>query len=240
MFEHKSLFHCHSNVDPLDRFISYSTEELIDEAAERGVTIMSLTSHMKVLFDSQMKNYAAGKGILLLPGVEGRVHGADVGIINAHPDADEVRTFEELREYREQHPESFIYAPHPYFPGPCLGEKLEEHLELFDGVELSHFYHKYRNYNLKAEQFAEAHDLPFFATPDCHFLKNVDIAYTVLQLEESLDELLELEDPAAPVITALKSGRFQNFANPLSMLKISQTLVAHLMWGNVVNFVRSR
>lgn len=240
MYQHKTLLHCHSNADPLDKFISYSTEELIDEAAKRGVTIMSLTSHEKVIFDDDMKSYAASKGILILPGVEARVTWSDVGIINAHPDADKIRTIDDLREYRNNHPESFIYAPHPYFPGPCLKNKLDDNPELFDGVELSHFYHKFRNYNRKAEKFAEKHQLPFFATPDCHFLTNVDIAYTILKLDYSIEELLKHEDPASVVISALKNFQFENHTNPLSFLKISKTLLCHILWGNVVSFVKKR
>ncbi|MDF2379535.1 MAG: PHP-associated domain-containing protein [Candidatus Gracilibacteria bacterium] len=235
MPSHKTLLHCHSNVDPCDKFITYSTKELIDEAAKRKVSIMSLTSHKKVIFNDELKNYAASKGILLLPGVESQVTGSDVGIINAHADADHIKTLDDLRNYRKNHPESFIYAPHPYFPGPCLKNKLDENPELFDGIELSHFYHKYHNYNLKAEKFAEKHNLPFFATPDCHFLTNVDIAYTTLHLEQSIEELLKHKDPASVVISALKNKQFENHANPLSLFKISKTLLCHILWGNIVN-----
>ncbi|MDP3975856.1 MAG: PHP domain-containing protein, partial [bacterium] len=204
MTVHKALFHTHSSDDPHDRFISYSTEELIDEAAKKGVTIMSLTCHQQVIFDQDYRRYAAERNILLLPGIEQKVEGRDVNILNAAFEADQVKTFADLKTYRAEHPDSFIFAPHPYFPGPrCLHGKLDEHLNLFDGIELSHFYHRLVDFNKKAAQLSTLNSKPFLATPDCHFLENVDIAHCLLQLPYSIQELLGHPNPAAVVFAAL-------------------------------------
>ncbi|MDP3976194.1 MAG: hypothetical protein Q8P95_04745, partial [bacterium] len=41
----------------------------------------------------------------------------------------------------------------------------------------------------------------------------------------------------AVVFAALKSHRFQNVARPLSAFKICKTLICHLGYGNIVNWL---
>jgi predicted metal-dependent phosphoesterase TrpH len=218
----KTNLHFHSGDDPVDS-ITYSLYEGIDHAAALGFEVLASTPHTRCLATSEHVAYAAEKDILLIPGIEADIYdGAStkrnhVLILNCDRSADTVRSFEDLARYKHEHPESFIIAPHPYFYGTfSLGTLLDQHLTLFDAIELSWFYTRWFDRNADAALLALLHDLPYIATSDTHFFNFMNTNYATLDVEQKTTE---------QVFQALREHRFENTTSPRSLMDIGGTFV---------------
>jgi hypothetical protein len=209
----KTNLHFHTADDPADP-ISYSTKEGIDKAVSLGFHALAITCHQKYAWTEEYAGYAKSKGLLFIPGIEiytgetrddSRPH---VLILNAAPEAEKVRTFLELEQYKKEHPEAFIMAPHPYFYGNfCLKSLLEKYIHLFDAIEQSWFYSRMIDRNTKGRQMAEKHRLPFVSTSDTHFFDFLDTNYCTVEIEDG-------EPTVSAIFSALRSGKFENTTSP--------------------------
>lgn len=225
----KSQFHCHAYGDPVDD-ISHTPKRLIDEAARLKYEVLSITCHRKILFTKSLENYAHKKGILLIPGIEFEINKKHILCINADKDIYKIKTFDDLKNYRKNHPESLIIAPHPFFPGLGLGKDLINNLELFDAIEISWAYTKFKDYNKKAIALAEKHGIPLIATADCHVLKNLDTAYTMIDSEKNIKSIFK----------AIKNKKFQNFHQPTSTFRIIHSLASVITLKNILQKLKIR
>lgn len=212
----KTNFHFHTSDDPRD-VVEYTLEEGIDRAASYGFGALAVTCHQKFTWTQGAAAYAQKRGILLMPGIEVNVNefrqakGKHVLILNAAKEAESVRTFEELAEYKRAHPESFIIAPHPYFYGNfSLHEFLEKYIHLFDAIEHSWFYSRFFNRNKKGCAIAEKHSLPFVATSDTHFFDFLNTDYAIIDAEEKTPEA---------IFWALRKKKFSNVSAQKSFFK---------------------
>lgn len=219
--EVKVNFHFHTAEDPMDP-VRYSLKEGIDHAAMHGFDVLAVTCHRKVIPIEPLSDYAASKNILLIQGVELNIAekkkswGRHVLVLNAHLEAERVKTFDELAVYRVQHPESFMIAPHPYYYGSfSLHRFLEKYIHLFDAIEHSWFYTRHVDGNRRARKIARKYNLPFVSTSDTHMLDFLRRNYAVIYAQE--------KTPHA-IFSALKSGQFKNVTSPshLSDLLIKQ------------------
>ncbi len=147
----KADLHIHTQEDPKDK-IKYTAKELIDEAWRQKFDVLAITNHNLVTYDDYLKKYALDKGIILIPGIELKVEGKHIILLNVNDEGErEIRTLEELRDYKNE--SSLIVAPHPYFPMfASLGAKLGQYIHIFDAIEYTHFYFKGINFNRKAEK----------------------------------------------------------------------------------------
>ncbi|MGH7395317.1 MAG: PHP domain-containing protein, partial [Candidatus Methylomirabilales bacterium] len=117
-----------------------------------------------------------------------------------------IRTFADLR--RLKRPEWVVVAPHPFFPGPvCLRERLREELDLFDAIELSHFYTKGINFNRPAVRLAREVGLPLLGTSDSHLLRQLGTTYS----------LIEGEPTVPSVLAAIRKGDVRVVSRPLML-----------------------
>ena len=207
----KTNLHFHTADDKRDS-IRYSFEAGIDAAARLGFQTLALSCHDHVVFSPRHHSYAASRGIMLLPGIELDIKHRHVLILNAEPDVERVSDFSGLSRYRPDHPDCFILAPHPFFPGDSsLMELLEPNIALFDAIEQSWFYSRLINpFNRKAERIASANHLPFVSTSDTHDLRWLDTNYIVVDAKE--------KTPAA-LFQAIRSGHFSNVTAPRSFVR---------------------
>jgi hypothetical protein len=203
----KANLHLHSGEDRKD-VLDYSIFDAIDAAGKLGFSILAWTPHDNVLCEKQHIKYAAGKGILLLPGIEKKIKGREVLIINADKDAEKIKTFFDLKIYKERRGDVLIGAPHPFFPSSCaLRKKLLENLEVFDFLEKSWFYLLNIDFNKKTAKIAKEFKKNFIATSDTHDLRYLDNSYCVIEAEKN----------AESVLAALRTRRFENFFQPISL-----------------------
>lgn len=207
---YKTNLHFHTADDP-EKKIKHSFYEGMDRAAELGFEIIALTCQEKIIWSEEYRSYAENKGILLVPGIEKIVEKKHVLILNPENEAEKVSTFKGLEMYKKNHPESFIIAPHPYFPlGYSLKEKLEQNIGLFDAVEFSWFYSRLVDLNKKASLIASSNNLPFITTSDTHILKFINTSYALIEAEEkTISALFE----------AIRKNRFKNVTSPRTFWK---------------------
>jgi predicted metal-dependent phosphoesterase TrpH len=199
-------FHTHSSDDPKD-YIGFSAEQLIDQAAEQNLDALAITNHDAVTFNRRLEGYAAGRGILLLPGVELTLSNKHVVVVN--PEFRKVESFRLLDDLsRIRNDRNLVIAPHPFYPGfRCLRSALESHIDSFDAVEFSFFYNDFINPNKKAVAAAAHHRKPMVGSSDCHNIWQVGYTYTLVEAEKTIPS----------IIAAVKEGRVEVATTPLSM-----------------------
>ena len=226
----KASLHIHTIEDKVEGYvIKYNVYELIDWAAHLGFKVLGLTCHRNFVYKDDYVKYAAERGILLLLGVElymrKKITRNDLVVLNINPaDAktvEKINTFDKLAEYKKNHPEIFIMAPHPFADRRVsLGKKkLIKNIDLFDGIEHSwHYTQRLYNPNKKAKKITEKFNKPFVATSDAHFLKYFNTDYILLETDKL--------EPYS-VFAAIRHGRFTNVTEPKK--------VYQLLWC-VINF----
>lgn len=188
----KAQLHVHSKQDPIDG-IKHTEKQLIDHAARHRYDVLAITCHNVVIFNEDLQKYAEKKRVLLIPGIEKTIEGKHVLILNADIRAQNLKTFDDLRTYKQSKKDILIVAPHPYYPGTTsLGKKLEKHIDLFDAVEYSWFHSKKVNRaNAKAVKMAEKHSLPLLGTSDNHLLRYFNRAYSIIDAEKNINSVLQ-------------------------------------------------
>jgi predicted metal-dependent phosphoesterase TrpH len=201
----KTDMHIHTAEDPVDR-ISYSARQLIRDASRLGYEVLAITNHSAMTYDNELREYARKYGILLIPGVEASIEKKHVLLYNMAYSPDSIRTFADLRRLKTE--DSLVIAPHPFFPMPAsLQRKLEENLDLFDGIEYCHFYFSWLNFNHRGVQLARQKVLPLIGTSDAHMWWQFHTTYSLVRGEKSV----------AGVIQAIKQGRVEVVSSPLSL-----------------------
>jgi predicted metal-dependent phosphoesterase TrpH len=201
----KIELHAHTGDDPVDR-ITYSTTDLIDRAAALGYDALAITLHERQLDVRPLSDYAAARGLVLVPGIERTVEGKHVLLLNFPPCAEDVETFADLARLRDRH-RGLVVAPHPFFPGStCLGRRLREHAHLFDAVEYNAMYTASLNFNREAERWAAAEGKPVVGNGDVHRLRQLDTTWSLVDAERSPEAICE----------AVAAGRVRVVTRPLS------------------------
>jgi predicted metal-dependent phosphoesterase TrpH len=205
----KADFHTHTADDPSDQ-IPYDAVTLIDRAAALGYSALAITLHDKQLCAHDVTAYAAGRGIVLVPGIERTIAGKHVLLLNFPPDgAERVGTFTDLQSLKAQHPDGLVIAPHAFFPMPsCLNRLMETHADLFDAVEINGFYTASVDFNRRAVAWAAAHAKPLVGNGDVHRLAQLGPTYTLVDA---------VPEPHA-ICQAVKAGRVDVHRTPLALL----------------------
>jgi len=208
----KTNLHLHTADDWRDR-LKYSTREAIDKAAAAGINVLSLTCHSRLVFKDEDREYAKQKGILLIPGIEARISRKDVVIINCGSDIQGVNTFEELRNYKKEHPEILVIAPHPFVPSSkSLKNQLIRHIDIFDAIELSIYSNKLFDFNKKAASVANKYGKPLVANSDAHRLKDIRRAFTSVKAQEKT---------AISILAAIKNGGTSTHLDSLNIFEMA-------------------
>lgn len=192
--------------------ISHTAEELINRASKLGFNVLSITNHDVVFFNNDIKRYAKKKGILLIPGVERRIKGMDVLIINP-PKNYKINTFKELEKIKNKN--VLIIAPHPYYVLHSLGNKLIEHEHLFDAVEYSHFYLRFFNYsNNKAVKVAKEFKKPIIGNSDTHKLWQFNTTFSHIDADKNINSIFK----------AIRKNKIKINSKPIPLAEFLETL----------------
>ncbi len=209
----KTNLHFHAAEDET-KIISYGIYQAIDYAKEKGFDVLAYTPHKKFLFKEEYAEYASQKEILLIPGIELKIKRRDIIVLNCDREIENIRSFQELRNYRNKNPHILIIAPHSFVLSlKSLRSKLLENIDLFDAIEMTVFSNKTFNFNKKAEEVAEKYIKPFIASSDTHFLNDLERGYALINAPQKTIE---------SVIAAIREGNFQNkidSMSPFAMLK---------------------
>ena len=219
----KTNLHFHAAEDEI-KIVSYNIYQGIDYAKEKGFDVLAYTPHEKFLFREEYAEYASQKGILLIPGIEGKIERKHFIILNCSKEAENIKTFKELADYKNKHLESFILAPHPFVLGlKSLYSELLENIDLFDAIEMTVFSNKIFNFNKKAVEIAGKYNKPFIASSDTHFLNDLERGYALINAPQKTIE---------SIFEAVKRGNFQNKIDsmgPLAMLKFRIKVLLNIL-----------
>jgi predicted metal-dependent phosphoesterase TrpH len=208
---HVDLHH-HCNCDPIDH-LSYSAQDLVDEAAEKGLHAIAITPHRDVFADPHAVTYAREKGVLLIPGVEKMIEGMEVVILNVTPpEISEEFSFSDLADLRERRGgDILVFAPHPFYPRPtCVGPRLDEFPHLFDAVEHAHLYVRGWNPNLKAIQWASQNNKAVLANTDSHGLGVLGRNYSIVEASELT---------CSSLFDSIRAGQVEIVSQPHSLIQ---------------------
>lgn len=210
-------FHNHTIDDPRDKHVWHTGEELIDRAKAEGLQALAITLHGYQGRPSHLFDYAAERGLTLIPGVEQDIDGCHVLLLNFDRDAaNGIRNFADLAAARRE--DNLVIAAHPFFPGEiCLGEKVFEHAELFDALEVTGFYHPQWNPNAKAIAAAKTLNLPVVGNSDTHTLQQCGTTSSRVEIEDS-----SREDVILQIVRGIKKGRVEVESRPLSLFEMGQ------------------
>jgi predicted metal-dependent phosphoesterase TrpH len=214
----KADLHIHTLDDPLDA-LDYSAHELLERARALGFRVLAITLHDAVFDRPEVFANAANMGILLIPAAEMRLEGADVILLNVTgKEVESLRSFDDLATLRARRgPSLFTIAPHPFYVlGGSIGEKLIERIDLFDAIELCHFWGRLFNPNRRAGEIAERFGKPLIATSDAHRLHAFGANYTSLPQPAALT--------VEAVIGALRSGPLRVMNPPCSFIDLMSTI----------------
>jgi len=209
----KVELHTHTADDPVDR-IPHTVTQLIDRAAALGYHALAITLHERQLDVSPFANYAADRGIVLIPGMERSIEGCHTLLLNFRSGAEDVRTFDDLARLKRQQP-GLVVAPHPFFPGSvCLGRRLDRHASLFDAVERNAMYTASIDFNRRAERWAAEHGKPVVGNCDVHRLRQLGTTYSIVDAEPHADS----------ICAAIAAGRVRVESRPLTWFEVARTL----------------
>jgi predicted metal-dependent phosphoesterase TrpH len=197
--------HTHTGEDPEDG-LAYPATALIDKAAALGFGALSVTLHGAVLEDERVFEYARGKGVLLVRGVEWESPRGDVLLFNASQrEYERLRTLDDLRALRrERGGDVLVVAPHPYFFKHSLHRWLDRYIDVFDAIEYCHLHFPWLNLNRKALRVAAAHGKPLVATSDAHNLWMFGRHYALVDAEPTIPSLF----------AAIRAGRVERRSPP--------------------------
>lgn len=195
----KADFHLHTHEDVVDSWlVKYSAKDIIRLAAKKKFQVLSITNHEKVFFNQEIKGFAKKKGILLIPGAEPRIGGADVLIINTTNDElARIKKFDDLEKIKDS---ALIIAPHPYFIFGCsLGNRLVKHIDSFHAIEFSHIHaipllNPFFNLiigNKKASETAQKYHKPLVGTSDAHKLYEFGFTFTRVDAAKNKDAIID-------------------------------------------------
>ena len=207
----KADFHIHTKEDLHDYFIKHSAEEFIKQASLLGFEVLAITNHNRITYNKTLFECARNNNILLIPGIEINVEGKHVVVLNATEEIRRVTNFAELREFKKNHPDIFVLAPHPFYPNrDCLRKLFFKYHDLFDGIEYCHYYFKlFNRFNRKAVKAAERYKKPLIGTSDAHQYIQFNKTYS----------LVDSAKDTISVIEALKKGKVRLVTTHLSLFR---------------------
>jgi predicted metal-dependent phosphoesterase TrpH len=216
----KTELHAHTSADPED-YIPYSTTELIDRAAELEYHALAVTLHDRHLDIEPLRRYAADRGVTLIDGIERKIEGKHVLLLNFGDGVEDVDSFETLAALKRARPAGLVIAPHAFYPtGVCLGRLLDRHQDLFDAVEVNGFYTAAIDYfNDKARGWARRHGKPAVGNGDIHRLRQLGRTFSLVDAAP---------DPDA-ICSAIRAGKVEARTTPLSTFEASAHLADLLL-----------
>jgi predicted metal-dependent phosphoesterase TrpH len=224
--------HLHSKEDPRD-VLDYDARELIRVAAGLNFDALALTLHGKVLGDKDLDEFAADRGVLLIPGIEKCIHHKEVLVYNAtQQEMDAIHTFEDLRQLKiRKRGQILIVAPHPFFKrAQCLGRHLEEHIDLFDGIEYCHLYTQLWNLNARAVEVARSHGKPMIATSDAHALWMFGKNFSWVDSPQTIEG----------IFNAVRAGHVRAHCEPMTPWAVVYKLGWAMGYHNLKKLLRPR
>lgn len=217
----KVELHAHTSDDPGDR-IPHGTLALLDHAARFGYGALAITLHNRWFDPVRLADDATARGIVLISGIEKTINGKHTLLINAPPEAGDVRTFDDIRALKARCPALLVIAPHPFYPIPsALGADLDALVDVVDALEINALYTRGLDYNRQARAWAAAHGTPLVGNSDLHRLDQIDTTWSEVDAEPQADA----------ICAAIRAGRVVVRSRPLGWPRALWTMARMELGG---------
>ncbi len=222
----KADLHLHTCDCRKESTITYNAFQLIDFAAEKGFEVLSITNHDTITFSTSLQDYARERGIILLPGIEITIRKKHVLAYNLSGGLDQINSLNDLRKIKDKN--NLFIAPHPFFPSPAsLGTGFLEHIDIFDAVEMSHFYTNFMNFNKEAVKTAAQFHLPLVGSSDCHVMRQLGTTYSMIYAERNTESIIQ----------AIKKGDLEVVTRPLPFSEAAMIMQGMLFMKSLQKIV---
>ena len=203
----KVELHAHTASDPCD-YIAHSTRGLIDRASALGYDALAVTLHDRYYDPSEDREYAEGKGVLLMAGVERTLDERHVLLVNFPAECATVRDFADIRELKARHPHGLVVAPHAFYPiGSALSGEIERWADVIDALEVNSLFTRWLNFNTGAVRWARAQGKPLVGNTDLHLLAQMGTTYSLVDAPRNADAICD----------AIRAGRVEVRSTALSI-----------------------
>lgn len=225
----KVELHAHTANDPCD-YIAHSTRGLIDRASALGYDALAVTLHDRYYDPSEDRDYAEGKGVLLMAGVERTLDERHVLLINFPAESATVRDFADIRELKARHPHGLVVAPHAFYPiGSALSGEVERWADVIDALEVNSMFTRWLNFNTGAERWARAQGKPLVGNTDLHLLAQMGTTYSLVDAPRNVDAICD----------AIRAGRVEVRSTALSIPRAAAFFLLMLAGGVIGRFRKS-
>ena len=167
-----------------------SPREMVDAAIKKGVSCLAITDHGKIQGAIEAMEYARGKPILIIPGIEVKSKEGDILALNVKEKIpNKLSAKETIKKIKEAGGLAII--PHPFGWFCSFNGDLEGLIKEIDGIEI--FNASLFGGNEKALAFARQHNLPWTCGSDAHFPNFVGKCYLEIPGENlTLEEVLTI------------------------------------------------
>jgi predicted metal-dependent phosphoesterase TrpH len=211
--------HIHTLDDRKDA-LDYTAHQLLARAKQLRFSVLAITLHDSVFDRREVFEDAKAMGILLISAAEMRLHGADIVLLNVHPqEIDSLKNFDDVRRLRAARGDSlFTFAPHPFYVmgGSIGGKRLVENIDCFDAIEICHFHKGWFDRNRPARKVAAQFGKPLLATSDAHELRAFGSHYTSIPRPIALT--------AENVFAELRAHRARLTSPPATLVDLFSTM----------------
>ncbi len=227
----KAELHTHTNDDPKDRkWISYSAPELVEEAIKQKFDVLAITCHNFLYQNKELKEYALKKSLVLIFGIEKDIENKHVLLYNITPkEAENIKTFKDLQNARQQNKNIFTIAAHPpYLGSSCLRNKIYQYADLFDAWEHSFLHTRLYNPNKKMLKRAKELDKPVVGNSDIHLLKDLGRTYTLIDTDKTEQAIFQ----------AIKENKVQIVTKPLPFFEFIRITI-RAFWSGMRHKLRT-
>jgi len=143
-----------------------SPKEMVDAALKKGVDCLAITDHNEIKGALEAMEYARGKPILIIPGIEVKSKAGDIlGLNIGEKIPNKLSAKETIREIKEVG--GLAVIPHPFGWFCSFKGDLKDLVNDIDGIEVLNA--SLFGGNKKALEFSRRHNLPWTCGSDAHF-----------------------------------------------------------------------
>jgi predicted metal-dependent phosphoesterase TrpH len=167
-----------------------SPKEIVDKAIKEGIDCLAITDHGEIKGALEAMEYAKGKPILIIPGIEVKSKEGDILGLNVKEKIPNgLSAKETIRRIKKQG--GFIVIPHPFGLFCKFRGNLKELIKEIDAIEVLNA-SIFGNGNEIAKKFAKENNLPFTVGTDSHFSNFIGKCYLEIPGENlSIKEIFE-------------------------------------------------
>ena len=165
-------------------------KEIVDKALKEGINCIAITDHGEIKGAFEAIEYAKGKPILIIPGIEIKSKDGElVGLNVKEKIPDGLSAKETIRKIKEQG--GFVIVPHPFSFFCKFKGELKKLLNEIDAIEVLNG-SIFKRENEIAKEFARKNNLPFTVGSDSHFSNFIGKCYLEIEGENlSIEEIFE-------------------------------------------------